>query len=228
MVSRRLRGTALAAVCVVALAGCGSAHPGQAAQVGETSISDETLQRSTHGFCDLIDVINAAQQGTGAPVPVRTAVLSAMNTLVMGVAFDRLAERYDVELTNAEVREWKNQLPVDLSQVPESRADELALTLDRVARNALLAEKIGVAAQQRQNPGEPSPSPDQASALGERLASQYLKRVGAETNPRYGQVLDVQRLPGTGSFSLPVSAEGVQSRTVPEPTDRLTETQTCF
>ena len=228
VVSRRLRGAVLVVVCAVVLAGCGNAHPGQAAQVGETSISDDTLQQNTHGFCDLIDAINAAQQGRGSPVPVRTAVLSAMNTLVMGVALDRLAARYGVAVSDAELRRWKEQLPLDFSLVPPSRTEDLQLTLDRVARNAVLVEKVGAQAYRQQNPGSPDAPPDQASALGERLASQYLRRVGAQTDPRYGQVVDVQRLPGTGSLSLPVSAEGVQSRTVPEPTDRLTQTQTCF
>lgn len=228
MISRRLRGAAVAAVCAVALSSCGPAHPGSAAQVGDTSISDEQLQQSTDGFCDLIDSINAAQQGSNPPVPVRAALLSALNTLVMGAALEQLAEEENVEVTNAEVRQWIGALPLDFSRVPDARAADLQATIEQVARNALLVEKLGRAAYEQQNPGSSGAPPAEVQQLGQQLANDYLEQVDVETNPRYGQVLDTQKLPGTGSLSVAVSEEGVNGQTVPEANNSLSETQECF
>ncbi|MGH3367370.1 MAG: hypothetical protein ACRDOY_09220 [Nocardioidaceae bacterium] len=230
MISRRLRGIAVAAACAVALSSCGSVHPGDAARVGDTTISDEQLSQSTRGFCDLIDVINQAQARGSVPVPVRSALLTALNTLVMGAALDHLAVQHGVGVTDAEVRSWIGRLPVQLNQVPDGRAGDLAMVTDRVARNALLVEKLGRMVYQRENPGQGSPgaaAADQIQRLGQQFASDYLSQVDVETNPRYGQVLDTQKLPGTGSLSVPVSAEGRAGRTVPDPASGLSQTEQC-
>jgi hypothetical protein len=226
--SRRLRGAAVAAACALALSGCGPVHPGEAAQVGDVSISDDTLEQSTNGFCDLIAAINAAQQGSSPPVPVRSALLSALNTLVMGEALDQLARRHGVHVTSAEVRQWVGAIPIDLSRVPPDRVDDLRMVIDRVARNSLLTGKLGRVVYARQNPGASAAPAEQVQQLGQELASDYLQRVDVATNPRYGQVLDTQRLPGTGSLSVAVSEQSVAAQTVPEPSDQLRETQECF
>lgn len=226
MVSRRLRGAAVAVVCAVALSSCGNAHPGQAAQVGDVSISQDRLQQSTSGFCDLIDAINQAQ-GADVTVPVRSALLTALNTIVMGEALDQLAARRGVEVSSAEVAAWIDQLPIDLGQAPPSRADELRAVTERVARNSLLVEKLGQQAFEQQNTGA-QPATEQIQQLGQQAVSRYMREVGVDVNPRYGQVLDTQKLPGTGSLSVPVSQEGRSAQTVPEANSTLTETQECF
>jgi SurA N-terminal domain len=226
--SPRLRGAAAAVACALALSSCGPVHPGEAAQVGGTLISDDTLERSTNGFCDLIAAVNAAQQGTTPPVPVRQALLSALNTLVMGEALDQLARRRGVEVTSAEIRRWVDAIPIDLSQVPPGRAADLRMVIDRVARNSLLIGKLGRQVYAQQNPGTSAAPPEHVQQLGQELASDYLQRVDVATNPRYGRVLDMQRLPGTGSLSVAVSPQGVAAQSVPEPTSELNETQECF
>ncbi len=227
MGSPRLRRAAVAVVCVLTLAGCGSVHPGAAAQVGDVSISDDQLQDSTEGFCDLIDTINAAQQGSNAPVPVRSALLSALNTLVIGAALDQLARQNDVQVSNAEVEQWIASLPIDLSQVPESRAADVLAITERVGRNTLLVEKLGRLAYERDNPGSSGAPTEDVQRLGQQMADDYLRQVDADINPRYGQVTDTQRLPGTGSLSVAVSEEGVAGENVPEPNGSLPNSQVC-
>lgn len=227
MVSRRLRGAAAAVVCAVALSSCGSVHPGAAAQVGDVSVSDEALERNTHGFCELIDAINQAQQGTNPPVPLRQALLSALNTLVIGAAIDQLAAQNDVGVSPAEVRQWVDGLPLDFGQSPRGRTDELNATIQRVARNTLLVDKLGRKAYQRQNPGSRDAPAEQVQQVGQQLVNDYMRRVGVQTDPRYGQVLDTQQVPGTGSLSVPVSQEGVNGQTVPEASNTLPPNQEC-
>jgi SurA N-terminal domain len=226
VVSRRLRGAAAAVVCAVALAGCGTVYPGAAARVGQESISDETLEQSTTGFCHLIDAINQTQQGTNPPVPKRTALLSALNTLVTGEALDQLAQRHGVSVSAAEIRQWIGGLPLNFSQVPAGSRDDLEAVTRRVARNTLLVEKLGQVAYRQQNGGGQAP-PDQVQQLGQQMVSRYLREVDVQTDPRYGQVLDTRRLPGTGSLSVPVSEEGVASQTVPEASNTLAQSQEC-
>ena len=227
MVSPRLRGAAVAAVCALTLSSCGPAHPGAAAQVGDVSISDGTLQKNTDGFCELINTINRAQQGTTPPVPIRSALLSALNTLVMGEAIDQVAKRNHVTVTQAEVQHWINGLPIDLSDVPKDRLAETSAVLQRVGRNTLLLDKLGRQVYEKQNPGGPSVSSDQVQQLGQQVVNQYMQRVGVETDPRYGQVLDTQNVPGTGSLSVAVSKTGLDAENVPDPNASIPPSQTC-
>lgn len=227
MVSPRLRGAAVVVALSVALSGCGSVHPGAAAQVGDVSISDNELQQTTQGFCDLIDTINLAQQGTNPPVPLRTALLSALNTLVTGEALDQLASRNEVTVTDAEVQRWIDGLPLDFSQVPKGRAASLRQVTELVGRNTLLVQKLGQTAYEAQSPGGQTPPPDQIQRLGQQVVTQYLDRVGVETDPRYGQALDTQRDPGTGSLSVAVSDEGVAGRSVPQASNNLPPNEEC-
>jgi hypothetical protein len=225
--SARLRAAAVVAACAVALAGCGSGHPGAAALVGGVTISDDSLEHNTHGFCELIETVNQAQQGTSPPVPLRAALLNALNTLVLGEALDQAAARNNVEVTEAEVRQWVGALPFDFSRIPDQRMDEVQSVLERVGRNTLLVEELGRVAYQRQNPGGPGPSAQQVQQLGQQLVNGYMRRVGVETNPRYGKVDDTQQLPGTGSLSIAVSQEGIDAQGVPEPDSSLSPSQTC-
>jgi hypothetical protein len=225
--SRRLRTTAAVVVCATALAGCGTVHPGAAAQVGDVTVSDSELERGTTGFCELIDVINQAQQGANPPVPVRSALLSALNTLVMGAALDQLADRNGVEVTGAEINQWISGLPLDLSQVPPQNDAAVRQTMERVGRNSLLVEKLGRAVYRQQNPGSSEAPPDQVQQLGQQLADSFMERSDVDIDPRYGQVLDTQRLPGSGSLSIAVSEEGRAGQTVPQATNTLSKNQEC-
>lgn len=227
MKSRRLRGAAVALVCALALSGCGSVHPGSAAQVGDVSISDDTLQTNTTGFCDLIHAVNAAQQASSSTVPLRSALLSALNTLVMGQALDQLARQKGVTLTPVEVHQWITALPIDLSQIPKSRSADVDAAIGRVARNTLLIEKLGRQAYAQQNPGSTGASSNQAQQIGQQMAADYLARVGVQTDPRYGQVLNTQKLPGTGSLSVASSQEGIDGQTVPKAGTQLPASQQC-
>ena len=228
MVSPRLRGAAVAVVCALALSSCvGPAHPGAAAQVGDVSISDDTLQQNTSGFCELINTINQAQQGTTPPIPMRTALLSALNTLVQGVALDQLAQRNHVSVTDAEVEQWVRGLPIDLSNVPPDRLAETRATLQRVGRNTLVLDKLGRQAYQQQNPGSTSAPSNQVQQLALAQVNQYMNRIGVDTDPRSGQVLDTQSVPGTGSLSVAVSEEGIDAENVPDPNADLPPGQAC-
>jgi len=227
VVSPRLRGAAVAVLCAVALSSCGPAHPGAAAQVGDVSISDETLQQNTDGFCELIDTINRAQQGTSPPVPTRTALLSALNTLVMGEALDQIAARNHVTVTQAEVQQWVSGLPFDFSDVPPARRADTQEVIKRVGRNTLLLDRLGRQAYQRQNPGGATVSSNQVQRLGQQLVSRYMQRVGVDTDPRYGQVTDTGSVPGTGSLSVAVSEEGIDAENVPDPNSDLPPGQAC-
>jgi SurA N-terminal domain len=227
VVSPRLRGAAVAVLCAVALSSCGPAHPGAAAQVGDVSISDETLQQNTDGFCELINTINRAQQGTTPPVPLRTALLSALNTLVMGEALDQVAARNHVTVTQAEVQRWVGSLPFDLSDVPQARRAETQAVIQRVGRNTLLLDRLGRQAYQRQNPGSTAAPSNQVQRLAQQQVNQYMQRVGVDTDPRYGQVTDTSSVPGTGSLSVAVSEEGIDAENVPDPNSDLPPGQAC-
>ncbi|MDP9442943.1 MAG: hypothetical protein M3P83_00760 [Actinomycetota bacterium] len=203
------------------LSGCASLHPGEAAVVGDTTITEERLEEFTDGFCTVIAAINQAQGTPTSGVPVRTAVLSALNVLVVGAGADQLAAREGIELGEDEVREWVAGLPPVFEEIPAEDAETVDRVTERVARNSLLVQRLGAQ-------GGPADDPQAAAERGTRRVLSYLEQVGAETDPRYGQVLDTRTSPGTGSLSVPVSSEALQADDVPQQGTRsLTGAQSC-
>jgi hypothetical protein len=146
----------------------------------------------------------------------------------MGEALDQVAKRHHVTVTDGEVERWVSGLPIDLREVPRNRLAETRLTLQRVGRNTLLLDKLGRQAYQQQNPGSTSAPSNQIQQLGQALVNQYMQRVGVETDPRYGEVVDTsQQVPGTGSLSVAVTREGIEAENVPDPNAPLPPGQAC-
>lgn len=218
--TRALTGTAVALV----LAGCASLHPGEAAVVGDTTITDSELEEFTDGFCTVIAAVNEAQGTPVADIPVRTAILSGLNLLVIGAGADQLAAREGVEITRQEIRGWISALPPVFDNVPPQQEAIVEEVTERIARNSVLADKIGAMGAGVDPPGDPTA----IAQRGTQRILDYLQEVGAETDPRYGQVLDTSIQPGTGSLSVPVSAEALQAGDVPgQGTRSLTRAQSC-
>lgn len=216
------------AACAAVLAGCGSLHPGEAATVGDTVITEDQLADSTEGFCELLKAAQAAQGGGNASLPLRIASLNAANQLILGAAIDDLAAKRDLTLSDSEVDEWMRQLPFDLDGVPEDKAEAVDEITRRLARNTLLTAELGRIAFERDNPGQQPEDPQALQERGSRVAQRHLAQLDPETNPRYGNVLNPQQAnPGTGSLSQPVSDEAKEDMSVPGPTSELPEDQMC-
>ena len=203
------------------LSACGSLHPGEAAVVGDATISDTQLEESTAAFCSVIRAINKDQNRPTEDIPVRTAALSALNLLVIGEGAEQLAVEEGITLTDDEVRRWIEQLPPVFDELPESEAEGVNETLELIAHNSLLISKLG-----RQ--GGTGVDPAAASERGTKRVLAYLEQIDAETDPRYGEAIDTSQAPGTGSLSVAISPDALRSADVPaQGTVSLTEAETC-
>ena len=193
------------------LAGCSGLRPGEAAVVGDETISDREFSEATNSFCTVLTEAQLAQarqaQGETAQapqIPVRSAATQALGLLVINSAAEQLAAKEGITANQAEVKRWLDDLPPIFDNVPaDERADVDAVT-ELLARTNILIGKLG------------EPGSGDLVAAGQQRVRDYLDRIGYDIEGRYGQVLDPEADLGTGSLSVPVSDDAARSVQIPE------------
>jgi hypothetical protein len=202
---RRAGVTASAVLLSLALAGCSGLRPGEAIVVGDQTISDDTVEATSHDLCTFLGAYQVSQ---GAPpdqgVPARAVALTALQFLLREEAATQLAAQEGVEISSAQMKEYVAQLPVPPDSVPEDQRDEVQEAKQLIARTQLLTNALG-----EEGSGNLTES-------GQKRIDAYLEQVGYEVEGRHGQVLDAQSKPGTGSLSIAVSEEGVRGMDLPQ------------
>jgi len=186
------------------LAGCSGLRPGAAIVVGDETVSDDRFQAVQHDLCTFLGAYQVSQGAPEAEVPARAVALTSLQFLLRGTAAEQLAQREGVELTRQEVREYVGALPVSPDSVPPAERDEVLAAKELIARTQLLTDKLG-----ERGSGN-------LTAAGQQRIQEYLDEVGYEVQPRYGQVVDTESKPGTGSMSVAVSDEGVRGLDLPQ------------
>ena len=185
----RTKVTLLAAVAVLVLGGCAdSAHPGDAAVVGDTAISMGKLD-------DTVREVSAVQ---GEPIQPRTALQFMVNAELAS----QVAEKRTVEVTDAEVGAVMAQVLPD----PELRgkfqsnpvADEFVRSF---ARGQLALIKIGGAS------GVDDPNAQEAAQKGAQIVTDASNSIGVSVNPRFGKWSGDQIAAQSGSLSTPFQTQ---------------------
>lgn len=195
------------------LAGCSGLRPGEAAVVGDQTITTGEFDDVTDDVCTFLTALQVSN-GVRPAVPARAAALTAMNFLLMGTGAEQLAEEEDVEVTDDEINDWIADFPVLTDAVPSDQQGAVEDVKRLIARNQLLYAKL--AEEEGGNLTE----------AGQQRVLDYLDEVGYEAMPRYGQALDAEAKPGTGSLSVAVSDEGVRGLALPEG-GQPTEAELC-
>jgi hypothetical protein len=130
----RLRRAALAAVAVVALAGCSNASPSVVAYVGDDRITQRQLQQAVDGLSGTL--------AEGQTVSTEAVV----NAMIQGAIAEQIAAERNIELTDAgrdAVLAQSELAP--LTQVPEARevvydVADFQIVAQELGEEAVLAE----------------------------------------------------------------------------------------
>jgi hypothetical protein len=195
------------------LAGCSGLRPGEAAVVGEETITTGEFNDVTDDVCTFLTALQISN-GLDPAIPARAAALTAMNFLLMGAGAEQLAAEEDIEVTDQEINAWIADFPVLTDAVPPDQRGAVEDVKQLIARNQLLFGKLGEA------------EGGNLTEAGQQRVLDYLDEVGYEAMPRYGQALDTQAEPGTGSLSVAVSDEGVRGLALPQG-GQPTEAELC-
>lgn len=193
------------------LAGCSGLRAGQAAVIGDETISDQEFSAATENFCTVLTVaqLAQAQQAQGATaaapeIPVRSAATQALGLLVINSAAEQLAAEEGIEVSRAEIKDWISSLPPIFDNVPADQRDDVDAVTERLARTNILMGKLGKGGS------------GNLTAAGQERVRDYLEKIGYQIEQRYGQVLDGQQQLGTGSLSVAVSDDAVRGLEVPQ------------
>jgi hypothetical protein len=130
----RLRRAALAAVAVVALAGCSNASPSVVAYVGEDRITERQLEQAVDGLSGTL--------AEGQTVSTEAVV----NAMIQGAIAEQIAAERGIELTDAGRDALLAQSELaPLTQVPEARevvydVADFQIVAQELGEEAVLAE----------------------------------------------------------------------------------------
>ncbi|GGD14217.1 hypothetical protein [Nocardioides daphniae] len=232
---RRHLVTGLAAVSMLGLTGCGGAvtttttGPGTAAQIGDVTITQATLDDTTDAIC--ADLTPQLQQD--GPVALMQVKQYALNLLTARAQAEQLAEEYDVE-PGPEVAQDLAQWKAQSERVPERLRDEFAAAMNTEALVNSVLDGAGTAALARD--GVRNPTQEQVQQRGSDLFATWSDTVDVTIDPRYGAVVEEGLLqPARTSLSVPVSAQAVKAwaqvndreNASPDFVETLPESQRC-
>ncbi|MBA2774986.1 MAG: SurA N-terminal domain-containing protein [Nocardioidaceae bacterium] len=185
---RRLVGVAASAAAVAALSGCGAdLHPGAAATVNGTTITDESIDNLAQAFCAYIEEgeKQEAVDDQKPAIAIGDLKLNLLNGLVAFELTDTAAQELGIGVPPAQIEKSLG----DLNLPDALDADEVELLegfFDNLQENELQNTMI-----------EEKESAD--------YLQKYFSKADVEVSPSFGRWDGEKIEPGTGSLSDPVS-----------------------
>ncbi|QNN51605.1 SurA N-terminal domain-containing protein [Nocardioides mesophilus] len=212
---KKARLSAAAVVTAATLAGCGM-HPGAAAVVNGSEVSEGRVDDAAVALCSA-NITGAAAQGQQVPVlPLRGARQAALQLIVESKLAEQFAAEKGITVDQSQVSQFVEQNQQGIAALPEAQRQDFRdlLTGYRTAQLIFIAAgKESLASQ-----GNPRASDDQAEAEGRKVFSAWAKDADVEVDPRFGDYTDGSLVPASGSLSIPVSASA-KAGAAAEPSD---------
>jgi hypothetical protein len=203
--SGRARFALLAAAALVTLTGCGAMHPGVAAVVGSSTITDDQVDALAKGLCSA----NAQSAATGgAPVASRGARQGALQVLIDSALAKQFGEKKGVTPDRSMVSAALAQNEQGVAMLPEDEQPAFRAALKDYAEGRLMLAAVGRRSLEAQ--GKTGFSDQEALAEGERLLKQYTGKVDIEVDPRFGSYRQGSLQPNSSDLSVPVSQSARQ------------------
>ncbi|MGH3458208.1 hypothetical protein [Aeromicrobium sp.] len=202
----------VAAGAAMLLAGCGSAQPGAAAVVGDTTISMGRADDTAVVYCKL--TLLSAPEGT--PVNNADVRRQAVTDLVFGVVAREMSAEANIEPNPSTYEISPSQRKEIAAAFPEDEVDAVVDAIEDSQHTFAIAQLLGA-----EELDEPNANPEQVRDAGFQLIQGELARRDVRFDPRFAIGSDGQQNAPTGSLSVPVEA--------PEPSDvkELPATQRC-
>ncbi len=204
MTRRRRVAAAGALVVTLSISGCGTdLHPGTAASVNGTSITESTIDDLLAAVCSFNEIERTNQGGTEPNQSIQTLRASLVESLVIVEITDQAAEERGLTVSDALIAKSSAGTPIP-SELPDDQEELLREFLQRRTEQTLKQGVIGA------NLDDPSVTTAEdikqsdVSAANTYLLD-YAQKQDVEVSPRYG-TWDGDRIQfGTGSLSDPVS-----------------------
>jgi len=204
--TRRPRALGAAAACIAALSmsGCGTElHPGLAASVNGTPITEATIDDLLEAVCAFNEIERKKQGGTEPSQSIQTLRSSLVESLVIVEITDQAAEERGVTVSDALIDKNAAGTAVP-SELPDDQEELLREFLQNRTEQALQQGVIGANLEDPSVTTADNIRQSDVSAANSYLLD-YANKQDVEIAPRYGS-WDGQRLEfGTGSLSDPVS-----------------------
>lgn len=202
--SRAVR-VAAAAGAVLLLAGCGTARPGVAAQVGDESISVSGVDDAAISFCGWF-----AEAQPGNQVPMRLARDVMLASMIEQSIGDQVAEEYDVT-PGPDFEATAAQASAQLAGLPEDQ--QAAVLMQQTAAPYRQAVQQAAAAELLAAEGVTSPTPEQLQGRAALLETQWADANDISVDPRFSIAVENGALTDAAdtSVSFPVSETATEA-----------------
>jgi len=204
MRSRRAIGGA--ALAVIAVAGCGTdLHPGAAAVVDGTTISQGEVGDLTSAFCTSIEQQRTSSGRSQPTTSIAELKRNLTGSLIQFQLTQDAADELGLSVSDAAVADFLKQQQVSVSEsLPDDDQQLIEDFFDQAARNQLLLALIG--AHQK----DPSVTTiDQVTSDETQAGTTYMQKYAADhdvtVNPSYGTWGDQGLGLSSGSLSAAVS-----------------------
>ncbi|MGL5823903.1 MAG: hypothetical protein ACRCYU_03550 [Nocardioides sp.] len=193
---------AVVAVLIVATvaAGCASARPGVAAQIGSVRVTLADVDEATANICTAFLPQIKDQNAT---YPLKVLSTFVVGSLTQQAIARQVADEYDLTLPAdfeeqvASAEAAAEEVPAEVrdSYLELSKAGPYAVAIQQAAgRQALLAE------------GAAPASPDEEKAKGGEVFAKWVAEHAVAIDPRFGlEIADGEVVPADTSVAVPVS-----------------------
>lgn len=203
--SRILRTVGLGAA-VLALAGCSTDfHPGSAAVVNDTTITQGQVDDITDAAC----AYTAALRETDTRYP-QLGLADLRSSIVIGLVQEEItqqvADEQGLSVSDAQVNQIAvqnvNSIP---DSVPDDQREALTSFFDDQARSTVLQALIGKHADDPTVTNGSDLTSDEIAAETKPWMKKYFEAADVDVDPSFGQWNGTTLDPGTGSLSQPAS-----------------------
>ncbi len=206
--ARNIKVTALAAVAVTLLSGCGI-HPGAAAVVGDQVISTSQVDAVARALC-------SANAGQGQQLPSRGARQGALRVLLDSEVSRQFGQAQGVQPDKRLVSQAVAHEQSSIQSLPKDQQTAFEQALRGYAEGQ--ATLLAVGSRYLSSQGKPTTDQNQDVAVGRRLRGAFARKLHIQVDPRFGS-FDPKT--GTmaatsGSLSVPVSSSAADGAT-PDP-----------
>jgi len=186
------------------MSGCGTGlHPGLAASVNGTPITEATIDDLLEAVCGFNEIERKNQGGTEPIQSVQTLRASLVESLVIVEITDQAAEERGVTVSPALIEKTAAGTPIP-DELPDDQEELLREFLEHRTEQTLQQGVIGASLEDPSVTTAEGIKQSDVSAANSYLLD-YAQKQDVEVSPRYG-TWDGDRLEfGTGSLSDPVS-----------------------
>jgi len=206
-VSRRTTQVAvLAATAALSLSGCANLHPGQAAKVGDHTITTDQVDAFAKPLCTYYAQTKALDENGKAPATADVR-RRALSFLIQGELAHEFGDKYHLDIDPAELAKNVNGVLAGV-KLPAGQREEFAKEVRYSIEGEMFLQQaiqaaLAAAGQQA--------TQETVNAARTKLYTEWSHDAGVRLDPRFGTWQNANAAPLSGSLSVPASGSDTSS-----------------